>query len=538
MEVPIDYFPGQNDLNNINNNYIIDEGNIITETLPENKQISIEEYTSNSISNQNQVMPIEEYAYTSELNQNQPISYEEYTPQQNENIGEYTEYTHHNQSQLLPNEEYKDIYQQNQNFEEFNDYSQNLNIEEYTATLPNHNNIGEYAEYSQKNLNMEEYPSSSSQLNQNNIEKYVSSSSPQNYSIEEYPSSSPQNQINEEYEFSPRNYTVEDYISSQPNQNMPISIKEYATAEQNLNQPISIDEYNPTSIVNINHKVTSQLNNNPQLSVEEYPVTSKQTQNQQISIEEYPATLQPNQAQQITVEAKKEITQPNQSQQIGVEEYPVTSQPSHNQSQRLSNNSQQSKSQSVSIAPNEASPQINASKQENIKSTLTEPLMIKDLNINQSMASKSSYSERVDESIVTQPRDTPMSFAQSIIFQLNKTQPIMHKNISQQEIDAKKSLMGRIPGAMPVYKLIRQGVGINPTEQQGIIFCAMKAYQEGIIPLSNNTARLIKTKLGGDWLVIVYEEGKSIDFNMTHIEGSDFMYFVLDRIAYQVCRLR
>ena len=223
---------------------------------------------------------------------------------------------------------------------------------------------------------------------------------------------------------------------------------------------------------------------------------------------------------------------------LGVEEYPATSQPSHNQSQRSSNNLQQNISQTVSIGPYEATPQPNASKQGNIKSTLAEPLMIKDLNINQSMASKSSYSERVDESIVTQPKDTPMSFAQSIIFQLNKTQPIMHKNISQREIDAKKSLMGRIPGAMPVYKLIRQGVGINPTEQQGIVFCAMKAYQEGIIPLSNNTARLIKTKLGGDWLVIVYEEGKSIDFNMTHIEGSDFMYFVLDRIAYQVCRLR
>jgi len=153
------------------------------------------------------------------------------------------------------------------------------------------------------------------------------------------------------------------------------------------------------------------------------------------------------------------------------------------------------------------------------------------------MLSKSSISERVDDSVLTQPMDTPMSFAQSIISQLNKAQLNINRNINQQNIN-KKSLMGGTPGAMPVYKLIRQGAGINPTEQQGIVFCAMKVYQEEIIPLSNNTARLIKNKLGGDWLVIVYEEGKNIDFNMTHVEGSDFMYFILDRIAYQVCRLR
>ena len=44
---------------------------------------------------------------------------------------------------------------------------------------------------------------------------------------------------------------------------------------------------------------------------------------------------------------------------------------------------------------------------------------------------------------------------------------------------------------MPVYKLIRQGEGINPTELQEIVLGAMKVYQEDILPLSNNTATLI-----------------------------------------------
>ena len=57
-------------------------------------------------------------------------------------------------------------------------------------------------------------------------------------------------------------------------------------------------------------------------------------------------------------------------------------------------------------------------------------------------------------------------------------------------------------------------------------------------PISNNTAKYIKFKLGGDWLVMVYPEGKPIDYHMTLISRNDFMYFTLDTTAYQVCRLR
>ena len=90
----------------------------------------------------------------------------------------------------------------------------------------------------------------------------------------------------------------------------------------------------------------------------------------------------------------------------------------------------------------------------------------------------------------------------------------------------------------PAFKLLRQGAGISPTEQQGIVQTAMAVYQQNIVPISNNTASRIKKTLGGDWIVIVYPQGKPIDFNMTCVQGNDYMYFTLDSTAYQVCRLR
>ena len=90
----------------------------------------------------------------------------------------------------------------------------------------------------------------------------------------------------------------------------------------------------------------------------------------------------------------------------------------------------------------------------------------------------------------------------------------------------------------PAFKLLRQGSGISPNEQQGIVSTAMAVFQSGITPISNNTASRIKKTLGGDWIVIVYAQGKPVDFNMTCVQGNDYMYFTLDNMAYQVCRLR
>ena len=120
------------------------------------------------------------------------------------------------------------------------------------------------------------------------------------------------------------------------------------------------------------------------------------------------------------------------------------------------------------------------------------------------------------------------------IFQSKREPPI--KKFS---IDPHSSLMGKtIPKALPVYNLIKQGNGICKTEEQGIIFCAMTIYQEELKPLSNYTAKYLQTKLGGDWLVIVFPAGKPVDYNMTYISRNDYMYFTLDTTVFQVCRIR
>ena len=92
--------------------------------------------------------------------------------------------------------------------------------------------------------------------------------------------------------------------------------------------------------------------------------------------------------------------------------------------------------------------------------------------------------------------------------------------------------------AAPKVQLLRRGSGISPNELNGIISTSMAIFQNGIIPISNNTAARVKKILGGDWLVIVYPKNKPIDFNMTCVQGNDYLYFTLDNLAYQVCRLR
>ena len=88
------------------------------------------------------------------------------------------------------------------------------------------------------------------------------------------------------------------------------------------------------------------------------------------------------------------------------------------------------------------------------------------------------------------------------------------------------------------FKLLRRGSGITQNEQNNIVSTAQSIIQSGLTPISNKTAQGIKKKLGGDWLVIVYPEGKPIDFNMTCVQGNDYLYFTLGGNAYQVCRLK
>ena len=154
-------------------------------------------------------------------------------------------------------------------------------------------------------------------------------------------------------------------------------------------------------------------------------------------------------------------------------------------------------------------------------------------NISQINHSQKSNAENKNNTQKSQQEQSQNKVKQSI-------QNIPEKNlINQFIINPNTTLMGKqIQKAMPVYNLIKEGKGISRLEEQGIVFCAMTIYQEEMQPLSNNTARYIKTKLGGDWLVIIYPEGKAIDFCLTSVSRNDFMYFTLDTTAYQICRLR
>ena len=113
-------------------------------------------------------------------------------------------------------------------------------------------------------------------------------------------------------------------------------------------------------------------------------------------------------------------------------------------------------------------------------------------------------------------------------------------SISQPTFSTTETTLAATPsmGAQSGFKLIRRGSGITANEQNSIVSTAMNIMQSGLTPISNQTARGVKKTLGGDWLVIVYPEGKSIDFNMTCVQGNDYLYFILGGNAYQVCRLK
>ena len=92
-------------------------------------------------------------------------------------------------------------------------------------------------------------------------------------------------------------------------------------------------------------------------------------------------------------------------------------------------------------------------------------------------------------------------------------------------------------GDLGDFQLLRRGAGISQNEQNTIAKSAKTVIDQGLLPLSNKTATAVKQNLGGDWLVIVYPSGKPIDFNMTCVQGNDYLYFRMGGNDYQVCRL-
>ena len=134
---------------------------------------------------------------------------------------------------------------------------------------------------------------------------------------------------------------------------------------------------------------------------------------------------------------------------------------------------------------------------------------------------------------------TPVTYttSQPVTIQQTTSQPI-YTTTQQTTYTTSVPTTNVALGAAPAVKLLRRGSGISPNEQNGIISPSMAIFQNNIVPMSNNTASRIKKLLGGDWLVIVYPKDKPIDFNMTCVQGNDYLYFTLDNLAYQVCRLR
>ena len=149
-------------------------------------------------------------------------------------------------------------------------------------------------------------------------------------------------------------------------------------------------------------------------------------------------------------------------------------------------------------------------------------------------------SQSLKESKISQIEQLPQKVSSKIQIPSNikYIPPNPRISIKKSMVNSSFTQLGKIPKAMPVYYFIKKGKGITRTEEQTIIFCAMTIYQDDIKPLSNNTAKYIKERLGGDWLVIVHPEEKSTDFHLTFLTGNDYMHFTLDTTSYQIARLR
>ena len=233
-----------------------------------------------------------------------------------------------------------------------------------------------------------------------------------------------------------------------------------------------------------------------------------------------------------------------------INEYPVS---------KVSKNNNLSKSEIINISKNAPINPVQNNKKEsnimNINSTVSQNINISNKNSPQQNSSQennniNSSSKSLEDKKSINPsqlntsnkgNNIQKSQQKQSLNPINKSiqQPQKKNKISKFTINPNCSLMGKkIEKAMPVYNLINEGKGISRVEEQGIIFCAMTIYQEEMQPLSNNTAKYIQTKLGGDWLVIIYPEGKSIDYYLTSVSRNDFMIFTLDTTAYHVCRLR
>ena len=64
----------------------------------------------------------------------------------------------------------------------------------------------------------------------------------------------------------------------------------------------------------------------------------------------------------------------------------------------------------------------------------------------------------------------------------------------------------------------------------------MKAKED---PLSQGVIKRIKTKIKGEWMIVVNIEGLSgFDFSLSIVTGNDYLSFAIKDFLFQVFRLR
>lgn len=111
-------------------------------------------------------------------------------------------------------------------------------------------------------------------------------------------------------------------------------------------------------------------------------------------------------------------------------------------------------------------------------------------------------------------------------------QPMMQGIMGQQ-------MMPPMMMNQPLFKQINIGSGIDTNEFNRIVQSATTVYSQKMMPISTNTANLIKQNLYGEWFVFVSQvTDRDFNFALTCVAGGDFLSFSLDNTLFQVCRLK
>ena len=138
------------------------------------------------------------------------------------------------------------------------------------------------------------------------------------------------------------------------------------------------------------------------------------------------------------------------------------------------------------------------------------------------------------------------------IYQINKKQNLnqnkdkniqkqvnqyMNQNLVQNNNEPKQYKKDIID--IPNFRLIKKGKGIDNKEYNIIIHSAYESLKAKEDPLSQGVIKRIKTKIKGEWMIVVNIEGLSgFDFSLSIVTGNDYLSFAIKDFLFQVFRLR